>query len=40
MSLRLIQGGRVPDLGAELPGLRIEGAAEIGTMAGGIRAGA
>ena len=39
MSLRLIQGGRPPRPEDGLPGLLVEGAAEIVTMAGGIRAG-
>ena len=39
MSLRLIQGGRPPRPDDGLPGLLVEGAAEIVTMAGGIRAG-
>ena len=39
MSLRLIQGGRPPQPGLGLPGLLVEGAAEIVSMAGGLRAG-
>ncbi|HLX34708.1 MAG TPA: imidazolonepropionase [Candidatus Limnocylindrales bacterium] len=39
MSLRLIQGGRGPDRAGNLPGLLVDGAAEIVTMAGGIRMG-
>jgi len=39
VSLRLIQGGRPPRPEDGLPGLLVEGAAEIVTMAGGIRAG-
>jgi len=40
VSLRLIQGGRGPERDPDLPGLLIEGAAEVVTMAGGLRAGA
>jgi imidazolonepropionase len=39
MALRLIQGGRGPDRDPDLPGLLIEGAAEVVTMAGGLRMG-
>jgi len=39
VSLRLIQGGRGPDRAGNLPGLLVDGAAEIVTMAGGIRMG-
>jgi imidazolonepropionase len=39
LSLRLIQGGRSPERDSPLPGLLVEGAAEIVTMAGGLRTG-
>src|SRR5690348_16599388 len=40
VGLRLIQGGRGPERDPNLPGLLVEGAAEIVTMAGGLRMGA
>jgi len=39
VGLRLIQGGRGPERDPDLPGLLVEGAAEIVTMAGGLRTG-